>query len=92
MPARKLSKREVALLDFERDWAAHEGGKLAAMRARFGLSDSRYYQLLRELTDSDAAMAHDPLLIRRLRRRRRERDAGSTEHGPMVHRRRDQTK
>ena len=92
MPAQQLNKRELALLDFERDWSAHEDGKLAAMQERFGLSSSRYYQLLAELIESEAAMTHDPLLVRRMRRRRRAREAAATEHGPMVHRRRGQTK
>lgn len=62
-----------ALLDFERDWAAHEGGKESAIRDRFGFSAARYYQLLARLIDHPTAMAYDPLTVRRLRRRRDER-------------------
>lgn len=70
-----LSARERAVLDFERTWwrDAAEERKSLAIRRRLGLSASRYYQVLDDLCDSDAAIAYDPLLVRRLRRRRTER-------------------
>lgn len=70
MSNQELTRRERALLDFERDWPAHAGGKLKAITATFGFSPSRYYQLLAGLLDRRTAEAYDPLLIRRLRRRR----------------------
>lgn len=70
MSNQELTDRERAVLDFERDWPAHESGKLQAITATFGFSSSRYYQLLAALVDRPAARRHDPLLIRRLRRRR----------------------
>ncbi len=73
MSNQELTDRERAVLDFERDWPAHQAGKLQAITATFGFSASRYYQLLAGLIDRPAARQHDPLLIRRLRRRRRER-------------------
>ncbi len=69
----ELSQRERAVLAFERDWPAHEAGKLQAIRSTFGFSTSRYYQLINGLIDHPAAREHDPLLISRLRRRRRAR-------------------
>jgi hypothetical protein len=69
-----LSDRDVAILDFERDWRSHEGGKDAAIRERFGISSARYYQLLARLLDSPAAAEQDPLLIARLHRRRARRN------------------
>ncbi len=72
--AKPLSDRDVAILDFERDWRSYEGGKDAAIRERFGISSARYYQLLARLLDSPAAAAQDPLLIARLRRRRARRN------------------
>ena len=36
----------------------------------FDLSPTRYYQLLNQLIDSEDALAHDPMLIKRLRRQR----------------------
>jgi hypothetical protein len=75
-----LTERDKAILDFERSWWAEPGVKERAIRDRFELSSTRYYQLLSELTVSDEAMSYDPLLVRRLRRmrdaRRRTRFAG----------------
>lgn len=72
-----LSDRARALLAFERDWPTRrtlEGGsKQDAVRGTFGISAARYYQLLAGLVDHPGAEAHDPLLVRRLRRRRRNR-------------------
>ncbi|MPZ73099.1 MAG: DUF3263 domain-containing protein [Nitriliruptorales bacterium] len=73
MPSNTDDDRLRALLDFERDWAAHEGGKEAAIRERFGFSAARYYQLLGRIIDHPSAEAYDPLTVRRLRRRRDER-------------------
>jgi hypothetical protein len=80
-----LGERDRAILDFERDWRVHEGGKGAAVRERFGITPARYYQLLARLLDDPAAAAHDPLVIARLRRRRderRRRRAASVFFGP----------
>lgn len=67
---RLLRARERGLLDFERDWRAHEGRKEQAVRERFGISAARYYQLLNAVLDLPAARDYDPLLVARLRRRR----------------------
>jgi hypothetical protein len=79
--ASPLDDRSRAILDFERSWWRVPGTKGRAIRARFRLSPARYYQLLNRLLDSPAALAHDPLLVRRLRRvratRRRLRFEGS---------------
>lgn len=69
-----LSGRERAILDFEAQWRRHVGAKEEAIRADLGLSPARYYQLLGRLLDSSAALAHDPMLVRRLRRARDERE------------------
>jgi hypothetical protein len=69
----ELTDRERAVLDFERDWPAHQDGKLQAITATFGFSSSRYYQLITALIDRPAARRYDPLLISRLHRRRRTR-------------------
>lgn len=63
-------ERMCALLDFERDWRAHQGDKSAAIRDRFDISPARYYQLLARLIDDPEALRYDPLTVRRLRRRR----------------------
>ncbi|MHB1928968.1 MAG: DUF3263 domain-containing protein [Acidimicrobiales bacterium] len=80
-----LSERDRAILDFERSWWLEPGSKEDAVRARFGLSPTRYYQLLGALTDSDEAERYDPLVVRRLRRgrdrRRRARFEGRSAGG-----------
>ncbi len=68
-----LSERERAILDFERGWWTEPGPKEDAIRARLGLSSTRYYQLLATLIESADADAYDPLVVRRLRRGRYER-------------------
>jgi hypothetical protein len=75
-----LSDRDRSILDFERTWWAEAGPKEDAIRSRFGLSTTRYYQLLAGILESRDAEAYDPLVVRRLRRlrdrRRRSRFEG----------------
>ena len=72
-----LSARERAVLDFEGSWWLAGGSKAGAIEERLGMSASRYYALLALLVDSPDAMAHDPLVVRRLRRTRDQRRAAS---------------
>ena len=65
-----LSARDRSLLAFERQWWKHAGAKEQAIRAEFGLSAARYYQLLGVVIDSPLALAHDPMLVKRLQRMR----------------------
>lgn len=70
-----LSVRDRAILDFERTWWTESPGsgrwtKQDAVRARLAISPTRYYALLDRLVDSPAAAEYDPLVVRRLRRRR----------------------
>ena len=80
-----LTDRDQAILDFERSWWAEPGPKETAIRDRFELSPTRYYEILNQLLEDPAAMEHDPLLIRRLRRlrdrRRRQRFEGRPAKG-----------
>lgn len=79
-----LTDRDRAILDFERSWWTIGGPKETAIQERFELSASRYYELLGELMDDPAAMDHDPLLVRRLRRLRDARRRARTEtHGAV---------
>jgi hypothetical protein len=75
-----LSDRDREILAFERQWFRYPGAKGHAVRELFGLSDTRYYQILNALIDRPEALAHDPMLVKRLRRvratRRRARSAG----------------
>jgi hypothetical protein len=80
-----LSERDRELLDFEREWWRFAGAKDAAIRDRFACSAAEYYQALNRLLDREAAVAHDSLLVRRLRRQRlmrqRERSARRLDRG-----------
>ena len=68
-----LSERDREILAFERQSWRHAGAKEQAIRDRFELSATRYYQLLNALLDSPVALAHDPVLVGRLRRLRGSR-------------------
>ncbi|MEV6375983.1 DUF3263 domain-containing protein [Micromonospora musae] len=68
-----LTEREQAILGFEQQWWRHAGAKEQAIRDVFGLSATRYYQLLNGLLDNPAALAAEPVLIGRLRRLRSSR-------------------
>ena len=68
-----LSDREAEILAFEKQWWKHAGAKEQAIRDTFGLSATRYYQLLNALLDNPAAMAREPVVVARLRRLRSTR-------------------
>jgi hypothetical protein len=75
----ELTSRDAAMLDFERQWWKYAGAKEQAVREKFDMSATRYYQVLNALIDRPEALVHDPLLVRRLRRlratRQRQRSA-----------------
>ncbi|QCX28465.1 DUF3263 domain-containing protein [Nocardioides jishulii] len=68
-----LSERDRDILEFERHWWKYAGAKEQAVREKFDMSSTRYYQVLNALIDSQAALEADPLLVRRLRRLRQQR-------------------
>jgi hypothetical protein len=73
-----LSARETEMLVFERQWWKYAGAKEQAIRELFDLTATRYYQVLNTLIDRPEALAHDPMLVKRLRRTRdARRRAGS---------------
>ena len=72
-PHGELSERDQQVLDFERQWWKYAGAKEQAIRELFEMSATRYYQVLNALIDSPAALAHDPMLVKRLRRMRSSR-------------------
>jgi hypothetical protein len=71
--AAALSERDRDILDFERQWWKYAGAKEQAVREKFDMSSTRYYLVLNALIDRPEALAHDPLLVRRLRRLRAAR-------------------
>lgn len=71
--AASLDERDVAILDFEREWWRYAGAKEQAIKERFDVSPTRYYQLLNRVIDDEDALAYDPMLVKRLRRLRAQR-------------------
>ncbi len=71
--AAALSERDRAILEFERHWWKYAGAKEQAVREKFDMSSTRYYQVLNALIDRSDALEADPLLVRRLRRLRASR-------------------
>ncbi|MCP2264710.1 DUF3263 domain-containing protein [Promicromonospora thailandica] len=72
-PRTELSDRDREILAFERRWWKYAGAKEEAARELFGMTATRYYQVLNALIDSPAALEHDPMLVTRLRRLRATR-------------------
>jgi hypothetical protein len=68
-----LTRREHDILAFERQWWKYAGAKEEAIKELFGLSATRYYQVLNALVDRSEALAVDPMLVKRLRRLRASR-------------------
>lgn len=81
-----ISERHQAMLEFERAFWTFDEPKEMLIRARFQCSADDYYAELNELLEQPAAMAHDPLVVRRLqrqrlRRRRQRLDTGTDAQG-----------
>ncbi|ROS78779.1 DUF3263 domain-containing protein [Cellulomonas sp. PhB143] len=68
-----LDERGRQILDFERQWWKYAGAKEEAVRDLFDMSATRYYQTLNALIDTEAALAYEPMLVKRLRRLRSTR-------------------
>lgn len=68
-----ITQRQKALLDFERTWWSQDHPKDLAIRERFGCSAQEYSSELGEVLDLPEARDYDPLLVRRLERRRLRR-------------------
>ncbi|KAA1426561.1 DUF3263 domain-containing protein [Nocardioides antri] len=68
-----LTELERSLLAFERHWWRYGASRADAARRRFGLSGSDHGRIVSDLIDREEALAHDPVLVRRLRRMRATR-------------------
>ena len=68
-----LTDLETRILDFERNWWRFAGAKETAIKDLFDLTAPRYYQLLNDLIDRDDALEASPMLVKRLRRLRSQR-------------------
>jgi len=73
-----LDEQERQILAFERQWWKHAGSKEQAIRDLFGVSSTRYYQMLNWLLENPAALEYDPVLVKRLRRLRATRTRART--------------
>ena len=71
--ASELASRDLEILAFERQWWKYAGAKEQAIKELFDMSSTRYYQVLNALLDNPAALAADPMLVKRLRRLRSSR-------------------
>lgn len=71
MPA--LPERDMRILAFERGTWRTTGAKEQAIAEVFGITATRYYQVLNELIDNPEALKSDPALVKRLRARRARR-------------------
>ncbi|WP_394275119.1 DUF3263 domain-containing protein [Luteococcus sp.] len=74
LPDEPLEEWQQAILDFEQDASRlGQAQREQEVRDRFDMSLPRYTQVLNQLLDHPAALAHQPLLVRRLRRLREQR-------------------
>ena len=78
------TERQQAMLEFERTFWTFDDPKETLVRARFQCSIDEYYAQLNDLLEQPEALAHDPLVVRRLQRqrvrRRRERLETGTDY------------
>ncbi|HET9060969.1 MAG TPA: DUF3263 domain-containing protein [Acidimicrobiales bacterium] len=72
-----LCERDRTVLDIERSWWLDGRSKTDVVRARLGLSLSRYNQLLGEVAATPEALDYDALVVLRVRRDRSRRRAAA---------------
>lgn len=68
-----LSDQDWEILALERVWWQYAGAKEKAIRDKFDLSATAFYQQLNRIIDTREALERDPLTVKRLQRMRRER-------------------
>lgn len=69
-PDSELDERSQQILSLEKLWWKYAGAKEQAITKQFSMSPTNYYQPLNQLIETDATMAYDPMLVKRLRRTR----------------------
>lgn len=82
-----LCERDRTVLDIERSWWLDGRSKTDVVRARLGLSLSRYNQLLGEVAARPEALEYDALVALRVRRDRARRRVASMGGAPADGRR-----
>lgn len=73
-----LSERDQLVLEVEQHWYRYGATKDEAIRTQLRMSATDYHQVLGALMDSEAALAHNPVLVQRLRRLRASRQLKRT--------------
>lgn len=73
MTMAELTDRDREVLHLEKQWWMYRGAKEQAIRDKFDMSATEYYQHLNALIETEAALAHDPHTVKRLRRLRTTR-------------------
>jgi Protein of unknown function (DUF3263) len=73
VPDDELTERQRDVLDFERTWWQFDKSRDELIRARFGCSPDEYDAELDQVLELPGAMRHDPLVVKRFRRRRLRR-------------------
>ncbi len=68
-----LCGRDRRILALERQWFANPGSKEATITRQFGITPTRYFQILNGLLDDPRAMRESPQVVARLRRLRTAR-------------------
>lgn len=74
--AEQLSEFDRQVLAFMRRSYKYKGARDLAIRQEFDLTAVQFFQHLNHLLDTEAALAHDPILVNRLRRNRNNPFAG----------------
>lgn len=74
----EVSEQSMRILDFERQWWKYAGMKEQAIKELFGLSSTRYYQTLNQIINDPTSLSYDPMLVKRLRRMRDQRQKTRT--------------
>lgn len=68
-----LTDAERAMLAFEREWWNNPSSKESLVKQKFGMTNTQYHQVLNKLIDTPQALEADPMLVKRLQRRRSAR-------------------
>jgi hypothetical protein len=68
-----VTPQQEAILAFEKRFYTTQSGKENDIAEELGMSAVRYYQSLNALLDDPAALAAEPVLVKRLRRIRDSR-------------------
>ena len=61
-----LGSSDKAILEFERSWWKQPGAKDQSIEFGLGLTSAAYYERLLQLVTLSAALAYDPLTVKRV--------------------------